>query len=31
MNANDKLLVTLEGGVKRITFNRPERDRKSVV
>ena len=25
MNANDKLLVTLEGGVKRITFNRPER------
>ena len=25
MKANDKLLVTLEGGVKRITFNRPER------
>lgn len=25
MSANDKLLVTLEGGVKRITFNRPER------
>lgn len=25
MQANDKLLVTLEGGVKRITFNRPER------
>jgi 2-(1,2-epoxy-1,2-dihydrophenyl)acetyl-CoA isomerase len=25
MKTNDKLLVTLEGGVKRITFNRPER------
>ncbi|MDQ3744885.1 MAG: enoyl-CoA hydratase/isomerase family protein, partial [Acidobacteriota bacterium] len=25
MTANNKLLVTLEGGVKRITFNRPER------
>jgi len=25
MSANEKLLVTLEGGVKRITFNRPER------
>ena len=25
MQTNDKLLVTLEGGVKRITFNRPER------
>ena len=25
MNTNDKLLATLEGGVKRITFNRPER------
>ncbi|MBC7933561.1 MAG: enoyl-CoA hydratase [Rubrivivax sp.] len=25
MNTNDKLLVTLEGGIKRITFNRPER------
>jgi 2-(1,2-epoxy-1,2-dihydrophenyl)acetyl-CoA isomerase len=25
MSANDKLLVTLEGGVKRITFNRPAR------
>jgi len=25
MSANDKLLVALEGGVKRITFNRPER------
>jgi 2-(1,2-epoxy-1,2-dihydrophenyl)acetyl-CoA isomerase len=25
MNSNDKLLVALSGGVKRITFNRPER------
>ena len=25
MNIDDKLRVTLEGGVKRITFNRPER------
>jgi 2-(1,2-epoxy-1,2-dihydrophenyl)acetyl-CoA isomerase len=25
MKTNDKLLVTLDGGVKRITFNRPER------
>jgi 2-(1,2-epoxy-1,2-dihydrophenyl)acetyl-CoA isomerase len=25
MNANEKLLVTLEGGVKRITFNNPSR------
>ena len=25
MSTDDKLIVTLEGGVKRITFNRPER------
>ena len=25
MSTNEKLIVTLEGGVKRITFNRPER------
>jgi enoyl-CoA hydratase/carnithine racemase len=25
MSANEKLIVTLDGGVKRITFNRPER------
>ncbi len=25
MSASDKLLVTLENGIKRITINRPER------